>query len=68
MLLSHIMKVLERILGGRIRKSVEMDIREQQGFIKGKGMMDGSAGSRSHVGGRDGQGNEGKSFGWSWDV
>ena len=40
-LLSRFMKVLERILGGKIRKSVEMDIREQKGFIKGKGMTDG---------------------------
>ena len=40
-LLSHNMKVLERILCGKIRKNVEMEIREQQGFIKGKGMMDG---------------------------
>ena len=41
-LLSHVMKVLERILDGRIRKSVEMEIgEEQQGFIKGRGMTDG---------------------------
>ena len=32
-LLSHVMKVLERILYGRTRKIVEMEIREeQQGF------------------------------------
>ena len=37
-LLSHVMKVLERSLDGRIRKSVEMEIgEEQQGFIKGRG-------------------------------
>ena len=36
------MKVLERILDGRTRKSVEMEIREeQQGFRKGMGMTDG---------------------------
>ena len=39
--LSHVMKVLERILDGRIKKSVEMEIREeQQGIRKGRGMMD----------------------------
>ena len=32
----HLMKVLERILEGRIRKRVEMEFgEEQQGFIKG---------------------------------
>ena len=42
MLLSHVMKVLERIQDGRIRKSVEMEIgEEQQGFRKGRGMMAG---------------------------
>ena len=36
------MKVLERILDGRTRKSVEIEIgEEQQGFIKGRGMTDG---------------------------
>ena len=41
-LLSHVMKVLERILDRRIRKSVEMEIgEEQQGFTKGRGMTDG---------------------------
>ena len=36
------MKVLERILDGRIRKSVEMEIgEEQQGLRKGRGMTDG---------------------------
>ena len=41
-LLSHAMKVLERILDGRIRKSVEMEIREeQQGLKNGRGMTDG---------------------------
>ena len=39
--LSHVMKVLERILDGRIRKSVEMKIREeQQGFQRGREMRD----------------------------
>ena len=33
--------MLERILDGRIRKSVEMEIKEEeQGFRKGRGMMD----------------------------
>ena len=42
MLLSHVMKVLERILDGRIRKSVEMEIgEEQQGFRKSRVMKDG---------------------------
>ena len=42
MLLNRVMKVLERILDGRTRKSVEMEIREeQQGFRKGRGMTDG---------------------------
>ena len=42
LLRSHVMKVLERILDGTIRKSVEMEIREkQQGFRKGRGMTDG---------------------------
>ena len=41
-LLSHIMKLLERILDGRMRKRVNMEIRkEKQGFRKGRGMMDG---------------------------
>jgi len=36
------MKVLERILDGRIRKRVEMEIgEEQQGFRKGSGKMGG---------------------------
>ena len=40
-LLSHVMKVLERILDGRIRKSVEMEIgEERQGFGKVSGMTD----------------------------
>ena len=39
--LSHVMKVLERILEGRIRKCVEIKMNEeQQGFRKGRGMMD----------------------------
>ena len=41
-LLSRVMKVLERIIDGRIRKSVEMEIgQRQQGFRKGRGMTDG---------------------------
>ena len=41
MLLSHVMKVLDRILDGRIRKSAEMEIREeQQRFRKGRGSDD----------------------------
>ena len=40
--LNHVKKVLERILDGRIRKSVEMEIgEEQQGFRKGRGTTDG---------------------------
>ena len=42
MLLSHVMKVLERILDVRIRKNVVMEIREEkQGFRKGRGTTDG---------------------------
>ena len=41
-LLSHIMKLLERILDGRIRKRVEQELaEEQQGFRKGRGTTDG---------------------------
>ena len=40
-LLSHIMKLLERILGGTIRKKVEQELgEEQQGFRKGRGTTD----------------------------
>ena len=40
--LSHIMKLLERTLDGRIRKRVEQEfVEEQQGFRKGKGTTDG---------------------------
>ena len=40
-LLNYVMKVLERILDGRTRKSVEMEIREeQQRFRKGRQMID----------------------------
>ena len=39
---SHIIKLLERILDGRIRKRVEQELGEgQQGFRKGRGMTDG---------------------------
>ena len=39
---SHVMKVLERILDGRIRMSVAMEIgEEQQGFRTGRGMKNG---------------------------
>ena len=42
MLLSQVRKVLESILFGRIKKSVQMKIREeQQGVRKGRDMMDG---------------------------
>ena len=41
-LLSHIMKLLERILDGRIRKRVEQEFgEEQQGFRKCRGTIDG---------------------------
>ena len=41
-LLNHVMKVLEMILDGKIMKSVEMEIgEEQQWFNKGRGMTDG---------------------------
>ena len=41
-LLSHIMKLLERIVGGRIRKKVEQELgEEQQGFRKCRGTTDG---------------------------
>ena len=40
-ILNHVMKVLERILDGRIRKSMEMEIgEEQQGFRKDRGTKD----------------------------
>ena len=43
--LSHLMKVLERILDGRIRNSVEMEIgEEQQKFRKGRGMTETAGG------------------------
>ena len=39
--LSHIMKLLERTLDGRIRKRVEQELgEEQQGFRKGRGTTD----------------------------
>ena len=42
MLLSHVVKVLERILDGRIRRIVECEMgKEQQGFRRGRGMADG---------------------------
>ena len=41
-LLSHIMKLLERILDGRIRKKIEQELGEgKQGFRKGRGTTDG---------------------------
>ena len=41
-LLSHIMKLLERILDGRILKRVEQELgEEEQGFRKGRGTTDG---------------------------
>ena len=40
-LLSHIMKLLERMLDGRIRKKVEQELgEEQQGFRKDRGTTD----------------------------
>ena len=39
-LLSHIMKLLERILDGKIRKRVEQELGEEQGFRKGGVMTD----------------------------
>ena len=49
-LLSHIMKLLERILDGRIRKKVEQELcEEQQGFRKGRGMTDGMFALRQPV-------------------
>ena len=36
-LLSHIMKLLKRILDGRIQKKVEQELGEEQGFRKGRG-------------------------------
>ena len=42
MLLSHVLKVLERILDGRIRRIVECEMgEEQQCFRRGGGMADG---------------------------
>ena len=41
-LLSHIMKLLERILDNRLRESVEQELGEEQlGFRKGRGTIDG---------------------------
>ena len=41
-LLRHTMRLLERILGGRIRKVVEQELcEEQHGFRKGRGTNDG---------------------------
>ena len=41
-LLRHTMKLLERILDGRIRKRVEQELGEEQhGFRKGSGTTDG---------------------------
>ena len=41
-LLSHTMKLLERILDVRIRKKIEQELgEEQQGFRKGRGTTDG---------------------------
>ena len=49
-LLSHIMKLLERILDGRIRKKVEQELgEEQQGFRKGRGTTDGMFALRQMV-------------------
>ena len=41
-LLNHVLKVLERILDGRIRRLVECEMgEEQQGFRRGRGTADG---------------------------
>ena len=49
-LLSHIMKLLESILDGRIRKKVEQELgEEQQGFRKGRGTTDGMFALRQMV-------------------
>ena len=49
-LLSHIMKLLERILDVRIRKKVEQELgEEQQGFRKGRGTTDGMFALRQMV-------------------
>ena len=49
-LLSHIMKLLERILDVRIRKNVEQELgEEQQGFRKGRGTTDGMFALRQMV-------------------
>ena len=41
-LLSQVLKLLERVLDGRIRKKIECEIgEEQQGFRKGRGTTDG---------------------------
>ena len=50
MLLSHVLKVLERILDGRIRKIVECEKgEEQQGLRKGRGTADGMFTLRQQV-------------------
>ena len=42
-LLSHVLKMLERILDGRIRRIVECEMgEEQQGFRRGSGTADGT--------------------------
>ena len=49
-LLSHIMKLLERILDVRIRKKVEQELgEEQQGFRKGRRTTDGMFALRQMV-------------------
>ena len=41
-LLSHVLKLLERVIDARIRRRVEGDFgEEQQGFRKGRGTADG---------------------------
>ena len=41
-LLSHVLKLLERVLGAMIRRRVESDFwEEQKGFRKGRGTADG---------------------------
>ena len=49
-LLSHVMKLLERIPEGRIRKRVEQELgEEQQGFRKGRGTTGGMFALRQQV-------------------
>ena len=60
-LLSHILKMLERILDGRIRRILECEMgEEQQGFRRGRGMVDGDVPSET----TDGKKLEGQENMW----